>query len=251
MKKNIYLTILMLVTAGCMIFGVLRRMTDLFPGKETVLKTEITSEVEMGPNEMPERIEADMDMGNLILRTGDAFRIAYEGKDNLEPVVRFEKGTLSIKQKKEKKLSFGIHKNEKAELLVVIPKGLLLAGVDVDLDLGKIEMEDLQIGQSTVQNDLGDIDIRNCTFDKMDIDIDAGDLDVRDCTFRSLEIDQDLGDVTVSTPQDMTEADIDMKISLGSLRVNGTEHGQEFIRQGGGKVTLTVSNDLGDIDLRY
>ena len=251
MKKNVYLTILMLATVGCMVFGVLGRMTDLFPNNKLVARTEKIAAVETEYNEIPDRIKADMDMGNLIIRKGDSLQVLYEGESRLEPETTLKEGTLTIHQKKDKSLRFGIHKNEKAELTVIIPEEVVLSHVDVDLDLGKIEMEDLRIGQGTIQNDLGDIDIQSCTFDEVDIDIDAGDLDVENCTFQKLSVDQDLGDVDISTPQDLSDATIDMKISLGSLRVNGTKQGNEFTQKGSGDITLHVSNDMGDIDLQY
>ena len=250
MNKKVYLTILAFVTVACMIFGVLYHMTDYFHRDESIMKdAETLAEGEIDAASL-EKIQADLNVGSLTIRTGDTFQVLYEGKDKFEPITEYKNGTLTIRQKKIKNIKIGIHSDIKAELAVVLPKETALSELDADLDYGKILLEGLQVEKGKLSNDLGDIDVHDCALGGMSIDIDAGDVDVEQCTFKSLEIDQDLGDVDVSTPQDMTDAEIDLTISLGSLRVNGEKQGNSFHQSGSGSI-LRISNDLGDVDVQY
>lgn len=252
MKKNIYLTVLMIVTVCCMVFGALYHVAGVFDRGQSATEIDIATVDEPIDGEMVESIRADMDMGSLTVRTGDEFHVSYEGKEKYKPSVTVENGTLAIRQNVGGSISFGFNDNAgDSNLTIVLPKDAVLSNVEVELDFGALELDGVSVQNGTLRTDAGDLNVKNCVLGNMTIDMDTGDLDVQQCDFEMLDIRQDVGDVNISGMQDLEKADIDMRVSLGSLSVNGQDRGTEFVQRGDGGSVLRVTNDVGNIDLNY
>ena len=273
MKKDIYLTILIVVTAVCMLFGtlyhtgILRKSARVVYGTSEMKHERIDVEDLLDPDE-PEtettdieknetagvtdkitEIAANLDLGDLKIRQGSTFGVQYEGDDRFEPEVEIENGKLTIEQEnRDLNLTWG---NIKCEVTVTIPEETDLKSVDIDLNLGDVELASLTVSAGTIHNSLGDIDVENCRLGTMNIESDLGDVDVIECTFRELTVDQNMGDVDVTTRQDMSAASIELETSLGEVKINGKGQGTEFRTDGDGGVLLAVENDMGDIKLDY
>lgn len=253
MKKNIYLTVLMIVTVCCMVFGALYHVAGFFDWGKSEGGVDIAIVEEKLNGETIEAIDADMDLSGLTLQAGEELQVSYEGKEKYKPSVAVENGTLVIKQGVDVSFNIGINNRTLAsQLTVVLPKDVVLSNVAVKLDLGTLELDGVSIRTASLKSDVGDINVKNCVLGDMTIDIDAGDVDVQQCKFEGLYIDQDLGEVDISVAQDLMKgADIDMRVSLGTLRVKGQERETDFIQIGEGDVTLRVTNEMGDINLDY
>ena len=273
MKKDIYLTILIVVTAVCMLFGTLYHtgilkksakfvygtsemkhekidVEDLLdPDSPKTEETDVKKTETAGRTDAITEITADLGLGDLKIRQGSAFEVQYEGNEKFEPEVEIENGRLTIEQKsREVNLTWG---NHKCEVTVTVPEGTKLASVDIDLGLGDMELVSLTISSGTIHNSLGDIEVENCRLGTMNIESDMGDVDVKECAFRELTVDQNMGDVDVTTRQDMSAASIELETSLGEVKINGKGQGTEFRTDGDGGVLLAVENDMGDIKLDY
>ena len=291
MRKNIFLTILICITAVSMIIGILWHVTGtIHPGRKNSAVRETVAELrdtvkeefideentdkgnkdkeekaggkqeqaadsreddtgKMEYNDDLRALNMEISLGNIRVKTGKELRVDYTGDDKYRPDVSQENGILSVTQPKvQKHFNFNI-KDIHAEVTVTLPEGYAFENVDIQENLGDIDIRDLTADKLTVADDLGDIDIKDCLIGDIDIAADLGDVDIDGCVFSKLYIEEDLGDVTVSTPQDLSGAALDLETDLGTVKIDGEDQGKRHTRSGNGEIKITVQNDMGDITL--
>ena len=273
MKKNIILSILICITAASMIIGILWHVTGtIHPVRNNSAVRETASEVKdihkdepasgkaekdilkdktaSGKAEKDEALRAleiKMNIGDITVRQGAELEVKYSGDDKYEPEIRQEKGVVSVIQPDTHSI-FNMG-NVNAKLTVTLPEGLSLDRTEIHEDLGDIEVEELTADEMTIDNDLGDIDLKGCLTADLEIVSDLGDVTIEQCVFTRLDVEQDLGDVDISTPQDLSEAALDLETDLGTVRIDGEDQGRRHTHKGNGEISITVKNDSGDIKL--
>lgn len=262
MKKNIYLTVLAVITVFCVIFGLLNH-TGLLrhhdnSGSESEMLQTIPDGKEKGPDrpasgktgQTVKEIRAEMELGSLILDTGESFSAEFRGDEDYRPEVLLEKGVLTIRQAKQERTFLDLIKNfnPKAELHVTLPVGTVLETADVYLHLGEADLKGLIVENGFVRNSMGTINLTSCRLGKVNLEADMGDVNARNIVFEDLFIEEDMGKVTVAAAEEQADTDISLNTDLGKIIVNDSEQGNRYSSEGK-SASLTVQNDLGDIIL--
>ena len=288
MKKNIYQTILIVVTVFCVIFGTMNHMGF---GRRNVSESRSTDQevnemqargfgnaqdaaesgrAEAGKNEkggagknetgtlaetrtdsLVTELRADIDYGSLTVKTGDEYDVRYEGDADMKPEVRLKNGLLTITKKKDNVNFLEGIMHPKAELTVVLPKGTVIDTADVCLDLGDLLITGVSIEEGKAENNLGRIDMNSCRIGNMRLEADMGDVEIEDCRFKDLNIEENLGKVRVVSAQDLSDAGLELETDLGKVLVNGRDQGTNYSSAGPEEIRLTVRNDLGDVEVEY
>lgn len=281
MKKKIYLTVLIVVTLICVIFGTMNHMgvfgrsnhvrydtgktpsedgSAAFRGSESAgSKTKARKNPAAGDALFSEErsssevteLHADIEYGSLTVRTGEEFSAEYNGDSDLRPEVDLKNGVLTVAQKGR---NFNFFKNllhPKAELTVVLPKGTVLDEADIALDLGDAVLSGLTAENGTIVNNLGRIELSSCRLGSVKIEADMGDVVLEECGFRDLSVEEDLGAVRIRSAADLSGASVELETDLGKVLVNGSEQGTEYRASGSDGIRLSVHNDLGDVELEY
>ncbi len=202
------------------------------------------------------KIKGEIAVGNVRLVKGDEYAVSYESyPEGEEPAYKVTDGVLKITQKTKKKNINSVNdiKNrfKGARIVITVPSGsevevdlamnmgsieiedLTLEDVKLDADMGSIDIKDAKMEDLDINADMGGIDIEDCSFDEAEIKAQMGGIDVKDCDFSEMEADADMGGITVSGNYDKLKCDCDM----GGINVS----------TGSGKNKLELSADMGGI----
>ena len=280
MKKNVYLTIITIIAVLAIVLGVLWRFTPLtgisLPWEHSERSSKgndikITKTWEAQELGECQSIRLSVDAADIILQSGEQSEIRYEGNEKIMPEVRAENGQWTVKQKKKKNYfitSGDLYKSNR--LVITIPEGSMPELMELDADAGDVDMKGLHVQTLNLQVDAGDLDLENMEIQKLVLDVNAGDIDVLDTTFTEGKIDADMGnvkvmngvfsdvsvdldagDVEIHSAVSLEDADLNLNVDMGEVRVNGQSSGKAFQQQGASGTRLSVAADLGDIQVSW
>ncbi len=242
MKKNIYLLIITLITIGCIIVG---GIIHLGNGQLFGLNLGDTIESEETLSAFDSlHITGDV-MGVSIVR-GDDYEIKYEGTENLMPKYEITDGELAVVQK-GKKTGFG---NFKCSVTITIPEDASLQSFYADIDVGDINVTDMEIVTLTGESDVGDLNFTKITSQDVTITCDTGDIELSDCTFENLDINADVGNVDVKSAKDLSDYSFELSCDVGKVTINGDKESKNYESEGS-EGSVTISADVGDVDITY
>lgn len=256
MKKNVYLTILAIITAIAIIFGSVYHIVGF--GKKLVshINTEDYTITKAGSSEFKQTLEpfdtmkVDLNVADFDISRGDDYYITYDGNANLAPNIKVENGCLFIKQPPVNgKSLFGVKNN--CSIVLYIPYDVTLASIDLTSDVGDLCLTDLAIDTLEISCDVGDVDVNSCTVDNCTIETDTGDIDIRDFTVNALNITADIGDVDINLSEDLSCYSIDISADLGEVHVAGQNSHKSYSSTGTlPGHTVTITSSIGDISLQ-
>jgi len=262
--KRTYIGLLNTVTVICIILGCIIHIGG-FIGAD-ILKSlfdtgRTGSNIEGGTAGFEEtlkafdKIEGELAIGSLTIKYGDDYTVSYENYPEKEvPTWKVSGGTLKISQKTKKAWKLGGMKNgyNGAEVVITIPKdatpdvslemnmgtlkaekGMTFGDVNLDADMGSIELTGCRAKDLELNADMGAITIENTSFDEADINASMGGITLKDVTFDEADLKADMGSIEVSG----TFEDLEAKCSMGSIEV--TNHNKD--------AKLDLKADMGDV----
>lgn len=253
-RTGFYLTLLTAVTVICIIVGCVIHLGFFSLGKAGKMKSEETA------TERFQSISLELDTGDVTIEKGSDFRVSYRYPSNGLPEISVSDGKLVVKQKMKNTINM---KNMDCYLTITVPEGEELKNLDASLDVGNIEVSGFSFAASSkvdLETDVGNIDLYDCTFGdlKLETDVgnthigtstfkklsssgDVGDIEIDQCTFESatcgtdtgsisvsgsfsdLSCKTDMGSITVETDKPIKDETLDLKASAGNITVNGQE----------------------------
>lgn len=248
MKKTIYLSILTIVTAACIILGCIFNLGLFhFKSGSSILKQSTT--ITSGKSSDTISVDAfkNMDINcevmDIKIESGNAFEVSYNCSDNAIPTVSVEKDTLVIKQKVAKKLMNNI---KGCHLVITIPANTDLDKVSVTSNVGDIKIEGQKAENFNVSLNVGDIELDNLSGKSMKIENNTGDVKCDGCDIKEVNIDNNVGDVSYIDSTDLTGYSMDLSTDIGEVKVSGEGHGKNFSQKGSdGKIR--IETNIGDV----
>lgn len=265
MKKNVYLTVLTIVTVICVVIGLcyhtinfgvsfmdglnipffsLSRNTTSGNGSKS-------SEMLKDPEDIMldefNTIKVDADVMDLNIEYGSNFSLSYYCNEKLIPDYKVKDGVLTVTQNSDLTSLWG--GNKKCSVTITVPEELEF--VDIASDVGDIDLKNLSIKTLTLTADVGDIDIIRCTLGQVTLTADLGDIDVENSSFIELKATNDVGDTDIESSISLSDYEIDLKTDIGEVEVNDRNSHRSFQQPGTGNGKLTVSNSTGDIEVSY
>ena len=251
MWKNIYLIILTLVTIGCIIYGIVKHTSGArhwFSSDEDYKKTD---EMTVLNFKTFDDIMLNVAIGDLRIVYGDAYQVEYNYPEKLKPEVKVREGVLTIDQKQGNGgVNFGFGNlgtlgDMDYDLVITIPKDTKIGDVNLSMDMGNIQMDDICMEDLTIDADMGNIEANQISFAKMDIDADMGNIEMNEVAFDRGECDADMGSIELRNAVfDRLECDADM----GSIEIEG-DFQKLTANCSMGSVTVTTKEDLDDLSL--
>lgn len=278
MKKNIYLIVITIVTIVAILFGVFWHLAPAADfslpwehngrsGAGSEKTTNVWEEKELGECRS---ISITLNAADIILEKGDQCSIRYDGNQNKIPDVKAENGKWTIDQKKKTNLHFGINNIRENKLTITLPEGMIPESATIKADAGDIKIRDIQLQKLDINADAGDIDFERDEIQDLVIDLDAGDVKADNSTivrgeisedagnltmnqinFTDLSVELDAGDAKIHSSAALDDADLDLSVDLGDLRVNDQNPGKKFRQQGASGIRLDMNIDLGDLKVSW
>ncbi len=121
----------------------------------------------------------------------------------------------------------------------------------IDMGIGDVELKDVQVGISSMNLDLGNLYAENLEIGSLMADMDKGNVDI-DGKIGSTDIECDMGSVDVETTLKKEEYNCSFKVDLGSLTIDGKDS-EESITSNYSEAenNMTITCDMGDIDVDF
>lgn len=211
-----------------------------------------------------DRLDIDISVAGLIIKTGDSLRVETEEvKDNV--IVREVNGTLKI----EEKSNWFWNKKRLENIVIYIPEQTKLSKIDIDTGGGEIKIDGIYAKAFDIDHGAGRLEISNSIFDEVDIDGGAGETEILDCILNDFklsagvgrvkitgeikgnsEIECGIGELDVSLKGNKEDYKIMAEKGLGSIRIDKIEQGNDTIF-GSGKNIIKLEGGIGSIEIDF
>ncbi|MDE6364616.1 MAG: DUF4097 domain-containing protein [Lachnospiraceae bacterium] len=268
MKKNIWMTILTIITVCCVVGGTFHyygifsfRGGFRFGGDRM---TEASSDLDSF-----DAIYVDADLMDLTIETGKEFYLHSEYTDTIKMEYEVKDGKLHVKEKMPKKAWWGGMRNEQCRMTLTVPEGTAMESLEIKVAMGNISVEEITSSACDALTNMGSCTFKKCSFDKSDlktnmgeitikdthlgdaeVDNDMGSIKIESCTFLTLNADNAMGDTAIDVNQNLDNFQIELEAGMGEVRVNGQKEGTKY-RQSGDAGKLEASTSMGSVRLNY
>ena len=216
-------------------------------------------------------IDLNMSVMSVTIMKGDSYSISYNCPEKYVPEYEVKDQTLYVNQD-DLNLSWNSGNSRKCNMTITVPAdscpsvmGQLdvgdlnihdidLARLDVSADVGDIDISNADSNSFSVKADVGDINLTDISMTSCYVEASVGDVDLDGCSFISLDIQSDLGDVDVSDiPSSAENYRIDLETDLGEVSVNDKNYKREYFSEAsdGSDYKLTIYVSTGDVDVSF
>ena len=180
------------------------------------------------------KLEVIARVGEVEVREGDIFNLDYDqGKFNLSYTEdRIVLEAVRAEGFFNKLISLGT-----GEVNVTLPKSF--ESVNVQLNIGDVLLENLDLKNASVNCNTGDVKLKNCVIDDVVVTANTGDIRI-DGVHRHARIDSSLGDVSLTNKG---EIDADISNSMGDVKVKLLNDNKGF--------HLNANSSMGTIKVKY
>lgn len=244
MKKNVYLTIITIVTIACIIIGTFSHVifglggfikyvvTDKY---EILNNSDISDESYSDSNislDAFKNIVIDTDVIDITVVSGDSFSYSLNCNKKLMPSISVSNNTLNITQGRIRSVNiFGFH-NVKCKMKVTVPSGTTLNSADIKSDVGNIKINNVNFTNMAISTDVGNIDLSSIKFDK-------------------LKISSDVGNINISDIDGIDACDINIASDIGTINYLGTTYRNNYNKLStNAEKSLTITTDIGNVDIK-
>lgn len=244
MKRTIYLLAITVITIAAVIvgtgihaggFGLFRINGNSIGGIEDAVVLDNFN-----------RIEFDTDVADISIKEGTEYKLHYRCTKNMIPEWQVADKKLKLTNR-NKKVLFGVNNSCKIE--ITVPRGSELTLVDIQNDVGDVEIDGILTKECNVESNVGDIALKDVTMENSVMNSDTGDIEIKNSTFTDLDLSSDVGSVTVESSQRLTDYAFDLSTDIGDIEFNNEDYGNKYRRDGdAGKIT--IQGDVGDIEIK-
>ncbi|CDF43316.1 putative uncharacterized protein [Roseburia sp. CAG:182] len=176
MKRAIYLSVLVVITVGCILWRVGSDAFGWFySGDETEQGTEVSLEGTQVLDAFSE-IRVESDVMDVTIQKGTDYSLSYRTAGKNKPAYSVKDGVLSVTQKQQKKhWNLGMVSNKSAAMTITVPEDVALKDVDITSNVGDVKIDKVKAKNLDVTADVGDIEAALVgESDAYDISFDCG-----------------------------------------------------------------------------
>lgn len=273
MKKTKYLAILAIVTVICIIIGTVIHITHWFGyGFSNLFSFVSSTKLDHSRVTYSENIsefneiEIEASVMSITIKPGDSYSLTYDCVKYLEPDFKVKGNKFTLSQPSVP--HFG-GSNNKCNMTLTIPAGIVLNNIDILSDIGNIKINDSNSSNIKLESDIGNITLENCKFENSEIQCDigniklntcslgdselendTGNINVSECEFEDLDAYNDVGNVEFKTSLTLDNYDIDLLTDIGTIKFNGEKQKKHFSQKASNTsdaYELNIETDIGNI----
>ncbi len=240
MTKKKYLTIIWSITLIIVVVAIIAHLTG-FIGFSFGWGKSVSGEEGFGNKDIEELV-VDCDIADLDIEYGNEVKVEYNCPKKFLPKIKYESGKLSVTQHKDKEIfNLGFHSNDDYKIIVTIPDDTVVKTMDITLDVGDLDIDEVNCGDIKIRANVGDVSIQKMEANSTDFNLDVGDFNIKNSDIKKLNITCDIGDIDIEGDYEEIDAkaevgDIDIeldgevdrnkikaKCDLGDVTVNGVD----------------------------
>lgn len=250
MKKNIYLTVIWIVTIFCIIGGSFYHIMGW--GEDFGLGSSLKGKTYTYNDAVDafDSISLDVDLSEVNIVAGDKYGLSYECAKNLVPDFNVKDGTLCIIQNSKNPHFPRRNGNNNSIITITVPKETELSRISGGCDLGDMEITGLVVDEIDIECDMGLAAITDVTASSITCDCSLGECKISGCSFDNLTVDNDLGNIEVYSKNPLTDYAMDLSVSMGVIEVDGEDYGTHYKQKGDKDKNIKLSNSMGSISIK-
>ena len=166
---------------------------------------------------------------SLVISRGSTYSIDARYNDSrLQPQYSLKNGRLYITQKKKIRRLVG---NNKCKVTITVPYLITLDRLNVDIDVGAVELSGFDVDTASISTDVGAIDIS-----KVD--------------FKDFVIKSDVGAVSIELLDDVQKYEINASSDIGAIVVNDVSKKRRYNQNGSNGKRIKINTDVGGIEIK-
>ena len=197
-------------------------------------------------------VEVDLELGNVILQTGETYGMELDwwGDGYTLDYLLHDDGTLEIWS--ESSALRGLSMSGcGARVVITVPEEAELEDLTVYADLSDVELDGIAVQTAELTLDLGSLTGRGVTVSRsVDVEADLGDVELIGNLRGETVVNASLGSVSLNLEGAESEYRYDLSVDLGKLTVNGKDFESE-VSGGRGDDSLEVYANLGDVNVTF
>ena len=187
----------------------------------------------------------------VILKEGTTFSVKGSNPKSLGGLeAKNTSGTLTVSDSKKRGhliMDFGFFNNWNlvgdGVLEITYPANANLGKLEVNVNLGDVEISDLNANKIFTDLDAGDISVARISTEQLSIILDLGNCDIDDANAKNSEISCDSGNINIKN----FESDgIEVDSSLGDVTIDGSLRGKSDIDLDAGDLKLNLKQSMDD-----
>lgn len=197
-------------------------------------------------------IDIDVDLECVNLIPSDGWYVEYRVMADNENPLTINNGRLSFNDSTLKffVMSFDLFskKDKNQYVNIYYPADTEFERLDIDMDMGNLNMEHLRAKNAELRLDMGNLDIRDCEINYMDAELNMGSISAESSSFAQLAAELDMGNLSVLNGDIGTcKADMSMgALTLEAVGITGSLDAE--LDMGSAELLLNQRNmDGGDI----
>ena len=198
------------ITIICTIFMGLYFITNIF--KESGLNKENINIVNCENITNISYLDIELDNSNLIIKESDNFKI--ESNTN----------KISCKQNNEeikiKENSNTLEKMNSKDLIIYLPKDLVLSKIEIEVGIGKINIYELKTQKLNLELGLGNITIKESEINNLDLDQGIGKINITSIINGFNKIETGISSTNLNLIGTESDYKIEIEKGIGPVKVN-------------------------------
>ena len=217
MNKRIYLIIIYITTAFCIIAGILGNIFNAAPfnlitTSSSGSRCDFYEELKAFSN-----ITIDGTVADINIVKDDTYSFKYEGGERFKATAVVNGSTLNVTQSTEHFL--GNIKNADCTITIGIPENVSISDLHLSSNVGNVNAE---------------INMGNCKFDN--------------CTYKSAIINVDMGNLTIRMPENK-DCGYDLSVDMGNITLYNNKCSNTYTNNLSSSTLLKATVNMGNISI--
>lgn len=196
-----------------------------------------------------EAIYLDVDKVNVDIKEGNEYSICYYLSDEADLKTEVKDGILTVKlnytEDKIQVISF----NRDSKIIIYVPENEVIKEADLCLDVGNLEICDVEIINCKTVNEVGNTEFENIIMDNLVAKSDVGEISLEECRLNCADITGNIGNVEVELEGNLSDYDLELSSDMGNVKVNGEKEANTYKSDGKGDNLIKVVNDIGNVSV--
>lgn len=227
MNKRIYLIIIYITTAFCIIAGILGNIFNAAPFNlittfSSGSRCDFYEELKAFSN-----ITIDGTVADINIVKDDTYSFKYEGGERFKATAVVNGSTLNVTQSTEHFL--GNIKNADCTITIGIPENVSISDLHLSSNVGNVKIDSIDIDYLTTSLNMG-----NCKFDN--------------CTYKSAIINVDMGNLTIRMPENK-DCGYDLSVDMGNITLYNNKCSNTYTNNLSSSTLLKATVNMGNISI--
>lgn len=199
-----------------------------------------------------QRLNMDIDLGEIAIKRGDALSLRIEDVSTDHYELDYVEDTLSIRSWSDNHLWM---MNHNASFTLTIPQDMDLEAIEIESAMGDVKVKEINADTLEITQHMGDINLIDVNANEMTLLQDMGDIVYRGAHPGNLKAENHMGEIEVEIYASAKDYAYELSTAMGSIKADGHKDSGASVSLKGGHADasyrLILHNDMGDIDLEF